>query len=217
MPFLNRTEAGSRLGERLRFLQGEDVVVLALPHGGILVALEVARALHAPVDVLIVRKLVPPCHPDVAVGAMAEGGVTYIDQELVKRAGATPDEVAAAERRERVELDRRADRLRCGRPPLSLDGCTAVLVDEGIDLAAMARVGARLARVRGAERVLVAVPVASPAAVVEVGKEAEVICLETPPDLLAVGKSYRDFGPVTDDEVRILLEHCNPVGQSRLR
>ncbi|MGZ4806468.1 MAG: phosphoribosyltransferase, partial [Ilumatobacteraceae bacterium] len=132
MPFANRLEAGRRLAAALQHLKGDQVVVLGLPRGGVPVALEVARALDAPLDVIVVRKLGVPFQPELAMGAIGEGGARVINTEIVRLAQVTPRELADEEARERIELERRAARFRGSRPRLSLAGRTAVIVDDGI-------------------------------------------------------------------------------------
>lgn len=132
MPFADRTDAGRRLARQLSHLQDEDVVVLGLPRGGVPVAFEVARALDAPLDVIVVRKLGVPFHPELGMGAIGEGDVRVINDEVVRRTGVRPDELAEVERRERIELDRRAQRFRRGRLREELPGRTAIVVDDGI-------------------------------------------------------------------------------------
>ncbi|MVU76950.1 phosphoribosyltransferase [Nocardia sp. ET3-3] len=209
MVFVDRAEAGRRLAQRLVMLRGEDVVVLGLPRGGVPVAYEVARALDAPLDVLVVRKLGVPYQPELAFGAIGEDGVRVVNQFVVSRIGASDEELAQVERSERAELDRRAARFRAGRPRLPLTGRTVVIVDDGVATGATARAACRVARAQGAARVVLAVPVAAPEALHAVEREAdEVICLEQPMFFSAVGQWYYRFGQTTDDEVVELLDHA---------
>jgi putative phosphoribosyl transferase len=204
--FVDRAEAGQRLAEKLEHLRGEDVVVLGLPRGGVPVAFEVARALDAKLDVVVVRKLGVPFQPELGMGAIGEGNVSIVDNLTRRLAGVTIAQLAAVERRERGELERRTRRYRAGRPRLSLAGRTAVVVDDGIATGSTARVACRVARALGASRVVLAVPVAPPSALAELAQEVdEVVCLETPPTFLAVGCSYVDFSQTSDDEVVALL------------
>ncbi|MFO6453616.1 MULTISPECIES: phosphoribosyltransferase [unclassified Aeromicrobium] len=203
--FADRTDAGRRLAPLLRHLRGPDLVVLGLPRGGVPVAFEVARALDAPLDVVVVRKLGFPFHAELAMGAIGEGGSEVLDEALVAREGTTAGEVREVERRERDALEERVRRLRSGREPLDLTGSTALLVDDGIATGATVRVACRVARKRGAARVVVAAPVA-PTGVADVLVEAdEVVVLLTPAHFAAVGHWYRDFTAVSDREVAALL------------
>lgn len=208
VPFVDRADAGRRLADRLGFLRGSDVVVLGLPRGGVPVAAEVGRALGAPLDVIVVRKLGVPSQPELGMGAIAEGGVRIFNERVVRMMGVGDEELAGVEEEERVELERRAARLRQGRPPISLAARVAVVVDDGMATGSTARAACRAARGRGAQRVVLAVPVASPEAVAELAQEAEVICLESPLTLWAVGQWYTDFSQTSDEEVATLLEEA---------
>jgi putative phosphoribosyl transferase len=209
LPFADRVDAGRRLARRLEALRGEDVVVLGLPRGGVPVAFEVAQALEAPLDVIVVRKLGVPFQPELAMGAVGEDGVEVLDRSIVDRAGVGDDEVRAVEDREREVVQERSRRLRRGRPRVDLRGRVAVVVDDGIATGATARAACEVARRHGAARVVLAVPVA-PRDVAErperVTGADEVLCVATPRPFLAVGHHYRDFAPTTDDEVVALLD-----------
>ena len=208
MSFVDRVDAGRRLGERLsaRGVAGRDVVVLGLPRGGVPVAFEVARALGAPLDVLVVRKLGAPSQPELAMGAIGEGGVRVLNDDVVAGLRVRSDDLAAVEDRERTILDRRLARFRSGRPPVALTGRTAVIVDDGIATGSTARAACRIARARGAARVVLAVPVAPARRMSGLDREAdEVICLETPSPFFAVGQFYADFSEVSDEQVSALL------------
>jgi putative phosphoribosyl transferase len=206
MSFLDRSDAGRRLANRMLHLRGKDVVVLALPRGGVPVAAEVALALGAPLDVIVVRKLGVPVQPELGMGAIGEGDVRIINPEVVAITHVTDAEIAAVERRERAELDRRARRFRGDRPRTPLAGRTAVIVDDGIATGSTARAACQVARAQGAARVVLAVPVAPPAVCAALAADAdEVICLETPGHFLAIGEWYRDFSQTGDREVVSLL------------
>jgi putative phosphoribosyl transferase len=212
MPFLDRPEAGRRLADRLLHLRGEDVVVLGLPRGGVPVAAEVARALGAPLDVILVRKLGVPVQPELGMGAIGEGGVRIINAEVVALTHVTDAEIAAVEKRERAELDRRARRFRGGRQRAPLAGRTAVIIDDGIATGSTARAACQVARAQGAVRVVLAAPVAPPSACTALAADAdEVICLETPAHFLAIGEWYQDFTQTSDQEVVALLR--GPAGE----
>lgn len=215
MAFVDRVDAGRRLAARLRSLGDRDVVVLGLPRGGVPVAFEVARVLAAPLDVIVVRKLGVPFQPELGMGAVAEGGERVINERVVRMAGVTEGELAGVEERESRAVDRLAVVLRGGRPPMPLAGRTAVVVDDGMATGSTALAACRAARKRGAKRVILAVPVAGSEAVGDLAGEVEVVCLETPGDLVAVGQSYGDFSQTSDREVIELLgraAHTEPAG-----
>ena len=206
MRFHDRAEAGRLLGERLRPFAGRNVVVLALPKGGVPVAFEVAQALAAPLDLIVVRKLGVPVQPELAMGAIGEDGVRVLDGETIRMAQVGDSEVAAVERRERRELERQAEVLRGERDRLQLHGRTAIVVDDGIATGATARAACLVSRAHGAARVVLAAPVAPRPTLAELAEVAdEVVCLEAPDPFFAVGQWYRDFSQVSDDEVVALL------------
>ena len=207
MRFADRHDAGRRLAERLRVLAADEPVVLGLPRGGVPVAVEVARALAAPLDVILVRKLGVPSRPELAMGAIGEDGVRVVDATLVERLGISERALARVEARERTELERRARRYRGERTPIPITGRDVVIVDDGLATGATARAAILVARARAARRVVVAVPVAPPETVVALSDQAdEVISLETPSTMVAVGAAYVDFSPTSDEEVVALLE-----------
>src|SRR5271167_3479665 len=154
MVFADRDYAGRRLAARLGYLRGEPVVVLGLPRGGVPVAFEVAQALEAPLDVIVVRKLGVPFQPELAMGAIGEDGVRVENEEIVESSGVSPVELEAIERQEREELNRRAQRYREGHPRLELQGRCAVIVDDGIATGSTARAACRVAHALGASRVV---------------------------------------------------------------
>ncbi|EKF22472.1 dienelactone hydrolase domain protein [Mycolicibacterium hassiacum DSM 44199] len=207
-PFDDRADAGRRLARRLEFLRGEDVVVLGLPRGGVPVAYEVAKALGAPLDVLIVRKLGVPFQPELAYGAIGEGHeIRVINAPVVQSARLTREDMDAVERREREELRRRSARFRGGHGRVPLAGRTAVIVDDGVATGATAKAACQIARAQGAKRVVLAVPIGPDDIEAQFsGCADEVVCLQTPPYFHAVGQGYRDFRQTTDDEVIALLD-----------
>jgi putative phosphoribosyl transferase len=205
MLFQNRADAGRRLAERLDHLRGNDLVVLGLPRGGVPVAYEVATALEAPLDVVVIRKLGAPFNSEFAIGAIGEGA-RVVDEDTLRQLGITNGQLAAIEDRERVELDRRMQRFRGPEGRIELAGREAVIVDDGIATGSTALAACRVVRALGAARVIVAVPVAPPDWTDAFGDAAdEYVCLETPPHFLAVGQWYSDFAQTTDDEVIELL------------
>ena len=204
--FQNRSEAGQLLGERLGYLTSERPVVLGLPRGGVPVAFEVAQALASPLDVLVVRKLGVPFHPELAFGAIGEDDAQVLNTQLVQRLGLSKDTIAEVARHERAELIRRVEFYRGDRTALALIGRTVVIVDDGLATGATARVAVEVARARGAKRIIVAVPVSPREAVAELRTLAdEVISLQVPTRFEAVGEWYEDFNQTTDDEVTSLL------------
>ncbi|WP_440073759.1 phosphoribosyltransferase family protein [Streptosporangium sp. OZ121] len=215
--FVDRHDAGTRLAERLRgFAGAENVVVVGLPRGGVPVAFEVARALGAPLDVIIVRKLGVPFQPEVGFGALGEGGVRVIDRDIVWRANLTQEEMTMVEELERAELLRRGRRLRGDRAPVDLAGRTVIVVDDGIATGGTARAACQVARARGASRVVLAVPVGAPETIESLRKVAdEVVCLRTPEFFYAIGAWYRDFSQTTDDQVVELLRRAGASGDER--
>ena len=212
MSFRDRAEAGRRLAERLSYLRGRPVLVLGLPRGGVPVAFEVARALSAALDVIVVRKLGVPWQPELAIGAIGEDGVRVINDEIVRITGVSNRELATVEACERAELERRARRFRGSRPREPLEGRTVVIVDDGIATGSTARAACHVARAHGAARVVLAVPVAPPDWTSRFDGDAdELIALETPEPFYAVGQVYRDFSQTTDTEVLEYLDLARQV------
>jgi putative phosphoribosyl transferase len=205
--YANRQAAGIALGQALRqrALEG-PLIVLGLPRGGVPVAFEVARALGAPLDVMVVRKVGLPGHEELAIGAVASGGVVVQETHAVALGGrgeSSFEELAAAQRH---ELERRERRYRGGRPALDLKDRTVVLVDDGIATGSTMTAAVRAARLAGAGRIVVAAPVASTEALVRVEREAdEAIVLHAPYGFMAVGEWYLDFAQTQDEEVLDLL------------
>ncbi|MGW8555394.1 phosphoribosyltransferase family protein [Streptomyces tubercidicus] len=206
MLFTDRADAGHRLAEALQHLEGEDPVVLGLPRGGVPVAFQVARALKAPLDVIVVRKLGVPYQRELGFGAIGEGGVRVISDDIVRRGRLEQADLASVEHAEAAELARQAERFRAGRPRLSLEGRTAIVVDDGIATGATAAAACQVVRAQGAARVVLAVPVAPPDAAERLRTATdEYVCLSTPFAFSAVGEWYRDFSQTPDDEVVALL------------
>lgn len=211
MRFADRTEAGHRLGQRLReHLDKEpDVVVVGLPRGGVPVAYEVAQAMGAPLDVLLVHKLGVPFQPELAMGAVGETGARVLDERTVRWAGVTPERLDELERQQRAELVARGERLRRGRASIPLAGRTVVIVDDGAATGLTALAACQLARAAGARRIVVALPVGSHEAVSSLRAEADdVVCLEVPTFFMAVGEWYERFGQTSEGEVLELLDRA---------
>ncbi|WP_307806932.1 phosphoribosyltransferase family protein [Naasia sp. SYSU D00057] len=204
--FRNRQHAGEQLGERIRTLGIRDAVVLGLPRGGVPVAAEVARALAAPLDVILVRKLGSPSNPEYAMGAIGEEGVRVVHPQILEALHVSAEQLAAIERAERVELERRAARYRGGMRPLDLRGRAAVIVDDGIATGSTAEAACEVAASRGAEEIVLATPVAPADWMETLGEHADdFVALETPEAFFAVGQAYAVFDQTSDDEVLAAL------------
>jgi putative phosphoribosyl transferase len=209
--FDDRMDAGDRLASRLlsRYGHGSDIVVLALPRGGVPVALPVARALRAPLDVFVVRKLGVPGQEELAMGAVAHGGVRVLNDSVVKTLGIPQAVIDGVAEREQAEIERREREYRGERPYPQLRGRTVVLVDDGLATGASMRAAVRALRQFDPSRIVVAVPVSAPDTCAKLAREVdEVICAETPETFAAVGEWYRDFQQTTDAEVRHLLRQA---------
>jgi putative phosphoribosyl transferase len=215
--FADRVDAGRRLAERLEYLHGQDVVVLGLPRGGVPVAFEVAHALDAPLDVIVVRKLGVPFQPELAMGAIGEGGVRVLNAEVLGLTRVTEEQLRAVETRERSLLEARVARLRRGRERVSLTDRIAVIVDDGIATGSTAQVACEVARRLGAAKVVVAVPVAPAETLGSLPCADEVVCVEAPQLFWAIGEHYRDFSPTSDDDVMVLLEAAERRARSGRR
>ncbi|MFC7333185.1 phosphoribosyltransferase [Rhodocista pekingensis] len=215
--FLNRDEAGRRLAERLtERLRAEppaDPVVLALPRGGLPVAAPVAAALGAPLDFVNVRKIGAPQDPELGLGAVVGGGgerpVTVLDERLIRLLRVAPGYLAAEERRQLAEIERRAAHYREGRPAIPIAGRTVIVVDDGIATGGTLRAALRALRRHGPARLIVAVPVAPPDVLAGLADAADgIVCLESPADFGAVGAHYVDFDQVSDAEAIAILRHA---------
>jgi len=210
--FADRRDAGRRLAALLGDLRSERPVVVGIPRGGVPVAAEVARALEAPLDLVLVRKIGAPGNPEYGIGALAEGDILVIDEESVRRLRLNPAELDAAVQRARSELAERSASRYAEHRRLAVVGRTVLLVDDGLATGHSARAAARSLRERGAARVILAIPVAAPAPVRAArGWVDQVVCVQTPADLWAIGLWYEDFSPTSDEEVAALLaEHAGP-------
>ncbi len=206
LPYADRAEAGRAVAALLDHLRGRSVVVLGLPRGGVPVAAEVAAALDAPLDVLVVRKLGLPWHPELAMGAVASGDVRVLNPDVLASAGVSAADLDEVTERELAELRRRELAYRGDRPPVPLTGAVAVLVDDGLATGATAAAAIQAARARGPAAVVLAVPVGAAEIVRRLeGLADEVVCAATPSRLVAVGRHYVDFSEVSDKEVRSAL------------
>lgn len=206
MRFSDRTDAGRRLGQRLAAMELPDPVVLALPRGGVPVGAEVATALSAPLGVVIARKLGAPFQPELGVGAIAEGGVVVLEDATLAAMGLRREDMADTVERERAELDRRVAQYRGDRPPPRTAGRSVIVVDDGLATGVSARAALRSVRPGKPARLILAVPVGPPDAErIMAGEADEVVCLEQPERLAAVGQWYDDFTQTDDATVVALL------------
>jgi predicted phosphoribosyltransferase len=209
MRFTDRSDAGRQLaGQLSAFAHQPDVLILALPRGGVPVAFEIARTLRVPLDVWVVRKLGTPGIPELALGAVAPGGIQLLSSDIVRRFNIPGHMIEAIAARERAELDRREKAYRGDRPPVDVTGKTMILVDDGLATGSTMRAAIASVRLRQPARVVVAVPVAAGPVCAQLSQEADqVVCLFTPVDLDAVGQWYEDFTQTSDQEVcRLLAE-----------
>src|ERR1700761_1873567 len=218
--FADRSDAGRQLGARLRELIGQEcaddeVVVLGLPRGGVPVAYQVAKALNSSLDVFVVRKLGAPRQPELAMGAIASGGVRVVNDEVVRALHITPEQLVETAERETLELERREHAYRGDRSPADVEGKCVLLVDDGVATGYTMRAAVAALRQRQPKRIIIAVPVAARDTCAELQRYADaVLCLMTPYDFAAVGQWYRRFDQTSDDEVRLLLERSAEADRS---
>ncbi|MFD0773790.1 phosphoribosyltransferase [Streptomonospora algeriensis] len=206
LPFTDRSEAGRRLAERVRPQVSGDAVVLALPRGGVPVGAELARLLHIPLDVVVVRKLGVPGRAEVGVGAIAEDGKVCYDDRALARMQLSRRDLDGTVAAERNELSRRLELYRHGRPAPDLRGRDVIVVDDGVATGGTARAVLRMVRRQGPAQLLLAVPVAAQAALDALSEEADrIVVLTVPDNFRAVGEWYRDFGQLSDAEVTALI------------
>lgn len=206
-PFRDRAEAGYWLAERLYYYRDEDPLVLALPRGGVPVGYEISRALGAPLDVFIARKLGAPEQPELGIGAVAQGGTRVLNERIVERLGIPGEYLDLVTRREKTEVERRLILLRGDRPEPRVRDRTVILVDDGLATGVTARAAIVALRERGPRRLILAVPVCAAQTAEVIRPEVdELVSLQTPSDLYAIGLWYEDFEQVSDEEVIELLE-----------
>jgi len=206
--FRNRHDAGKFLAGKLKHLANDpDVIVLGLPRGGMPVAYEIARKLNAPLDIFIVRKLGVPIYEELAMGAIASGGVRVLNEEVVRKLGITPRMIDAVASEQECELERREHEYRGDREPLDVTGRTVILADDGLATGASMRAAVQALRKRNPARIIVAVPVGAAETCEQFEKEVdEVVCGRRPEHFGAVGEWYQDFTQTTDEEVSELLD-----------
>ncbi|HXG43936.1 MAG TPA: phosphoribosyltransferase [Gemmatimonadales bacterium] len=213
MRFADRRDAGRRLAQALERYRSAQPVVLGLPRGGVPVAAEVARALGAPLDVLVVRKLGAPGHPEFAVGAVA-AGATVLHDDVVQQLGIPPEYLDRVIAQEQEELARRERAYRGSRPGVEVHGRTVILVDDGLATGATAEAAIRVLRAQGAGRIVLAVPVSAPDTLRRLTPLVDdLVCLSAPPGFRAVSLSYDDFSPTSDEEVLACL-HERPAASA---
>jgi putative phosphoribosyl transferase len=209
MQFHDRYDAGRQLASRLLTYADSDVLVLALPRGGVPVAFEVAQALHAPLDVFLVRKLGLPGHEELAMGAIASGGLRVLNEDVVRSLRITEDVIESVAAEQQQELERRERAYRDGRPVPEVRGRIVILIDDGLATGSTMRAAVAALRRQSPARIIVAVPVGAPETCADLQAEAdEVICGMTPDPFYAVGLWYKDFRQTTDEEVHDLLERA---------
>jgi putative phosphoribosyl transferase len=219
MSFRDRSEAGRQLAHELGKYKGEDVVVLALPRGGVPVAAPIATALEAPLDLILIRKLGVPFYPELAMGAVADAGTPFIvrNEEVIAEAGITKEQFNAVYQRELAEIERRRRVYLGGRPRPEVRDRVAIVVDDGVATGATTRAALRAVRALHPKRLVLAVPVAPPDTLRSLGKEAdEIVCLETHRLFVAIGCYYDDFRQIEDEEVISILDRLCRYPSSRI-
>jgi len=218
LPFEDRTQAGRLLGEALaEYAKRSDVVVLALPRGGVPVGFEVARMIDAPLDIMLVRKLGTPGQEELAMGAIASGGVCVLNSDIVAVIDISQEAIEAVAATERKELERRERAYRGNKPPPAVENHCLILVDDGLATGASMLAAVSALRQRKPASIVVAIPVAPSDTVQRLKQEADdVVCLATPEPFSAVGRWYREFPQTSDDEVRSLLERASSMSATPL-
>jgi putative phosphoribosyl transferase len=208
-PFFNRVEAGRMLGRELDHLRGQNAVILGIPRGGIIPARELALALDGHLDVILSHKLRTPGRPEVAMGSVAEGGVTFVDPEIVSLLGISVNQIEEEKDFQLCELNRRAEKIRRIFPKVPLKGCVVIITDDGVATGATTLTAIRAARFDDPARLILALPVGSEDAVRQLAEEAdETVCLRLPSDFRAVGQFYHNFEPVSDQEMLEILKEA---------
>jgi predicted phosphoribosyltransferase len=210
--FRDRRDAGIQLAEALSSYRGQDVLVLGIPRGGVVVAAEVARRLEAELDVIVARKLGAPISRELAIGAVTADGERYLNEDILRELHVSERYLQTVTEEEQAEARRREERFRAGRPPARIAGRTVILVDDGLATGATMRAAVRSVRRQGPARLVIAVPVGARETCEELRAEAdEVVCLQQPEPFWAVGAHYQHFEPVDDNTVQELLRSFTPV------
>lgn len=214
--FRDRLDAGERLAKQLeKYTNDKDVIVLALPRGGVPVGYVVAKALGVPLDVFLVRKLGLPGQEELAMGAIASGGVRVFNEGIIRNLRPSHQEIDAVITREQAVLNKRDSLYRGDRPPLDLNGRIVILIDDGIATGATIRAAIKAIQQMGCQKLIVATPLAPSSTIKDLEKEVdEIICLETPEPFFAIGSWYNDFSQTTDAEVQRLLAYANQFNQN---
>jgi predicted phosphoribosyltransferase len=217
MLFQDRFDAGRLLASKLRpFGNRSDTVVLALPRGGVPVGFEVAKALNIPLDVFVVRKLGVPGQEELAMGAIASGGICVLNEDLVRALGIPNEVIKAVAADEERELERREHLYREGRPAVAVQGRTVILVDDGLATGSSMRVAVAALKRKKPAQIVVAVPVGAPETCAEIESEVDqIVCVATPEPFRSVGEWYRDFSQTSDEEVRDLLRRAGTLPAAR--
>jgi putative phosphoribosyl transferase len=208
-PFSNRVEAGGLLARELDFLRGQNVVVLGIPRGGIIPARELALALKGHLDVILSHKLRTPGQPEVAMGAVAEGAITFVDPEIVRLLGISVNQIEEEKAFQSAELKRRSEQIRRVLPREPLNSRTVIITDDGVATGSTTLTAIRAARFEGPAKLILALPVGPEDAVRQLAEEAdETLCLRLPPDFRGVGQFYRNFEQVSDQEMLEILKEA---------
>lgn len=207
MRFINRIDAGQKLAKKLTHFKGkQDILVLGLPRGGVVLSAEVSKFLQIPMDILVARKIGAPSNPELAIGALTEGGTVYLNESLLQKLGLTVHDLTDIIEAEKKEALRRVALYRGNRPVLELKDKTVIIVDDGIATGSTMLVAVQKARALGAKKIVVAVPVSAADSLKRIEKEVdEVVCLRAPEDFFGVAQFYESFPQVTDDEVVELM------------
>ena len=208
-PFANRVEAGRLLARELNHLRDKNVVVLGIPRGGIIPARELALALNGRLDVILSHKLRMPGRPEVAMGAIAEGGISFVDPQIVRLLGLTVQVIEEEKNFQLDELNRRSEKIRRVLPRIPLKNRQVIITDDGVATGATTLTAIRSTRFENPARLILALPVGPEDSIRELADEAdETICLRVPPDFIAVGQFYRNFGQVSDQEMLDILKEA---------